>query len=109
VSAPAFADPICGRQTLAGAGNDGSVRLWGLSDRASGSPIFNVAQVSPGHATFDLMNNCLVEADGEAWRYLFDLTTDEHGHPVAVPWEVYGALSKPTLFQAQDDDEAEAA
>ena len=48
-----------------------------------------------GHATFDLIDERLVAACGEAWRYLVDLVEDEDGRPAAIPWETYGPLPTP--------------
>ena len=88
--------------TLASAGYDNTLRLW---HAASGDEHWRVVMAAPGHATFDLVNNRLIEAGGDAWRYLFDLTVDADGRPDVLPWETYGALPVPQLLPSRSGTE----
>lgn len=85
--------------TLASAGEDGFVHLW---DVRSGKELRTLAMAMPGHAVIDIENGKLVEACGDAWRYLKYLTEDAEGKPIALPWEVFGPLPAPTLLQESE-------
>ena len=79
--------------------------IWGdLNNQGGGGPLWMAAlarqETRLGHATFDCVNHRLVDASGDAWRYLFDLIEDNEGRPATLPWETYGALPAPKLLRA---------
>lgn len=77
---------------IASAGGDRTLRLW---DLANGREILIVRMFTAGKwATIDRLNNRLVEAGGDAWRWLrWVLPTP--GGPLPLPAEVFGPLPAP--------------
>ncbi|TCT19747.1 pentapeptide repeat-containing protein [Thiobaca trueperi] len=80
---------------LVSAGADGAVRLW---DAASGAPR-RIHAVSgrgyEGHAVWEPCENRLIEACGDAWRWLAWVRPDPDGWPERLPLETFGPMPEP--------------
>jgi nucleoside phosphorylase/uncharacterized protein YjbI with pentapeptide repeats len=79
-------------RTLASAGDDGTVRLW---DAANGARRAVFLQVPQGHAC--VRGDTIVEASGEAWRYLGWQTESADGRGEILPAEAFGELPSPSV------------
>ncbi|HPP47422.1 MAG TPA: hypothetical protein PLF25_07990, partial [Accumulibacter sp.] len=83
-----------GTRLLSG-GVDGTLRIW---DAESGEPlrIHAVAGAgSEGHAVWEPRDNRLIEASGDAWRWLAWVRRGEDGWPERLPLESFGPLPAP--------------
>ena len=52
-----------------------------------------------GHAVWDPNSNQLIEADGDAWRWLYWVRTGADGWPEPLPLETFGSLPAPTRLR----------
>ena len=74
------------------AGADGTVRLW---DARTGE-LLRVTATSPhGHCVWTLSDNRIIEASGDAWRWMGWLDHDENGMPTRLPLEHFGLVPEP--------------
>jgi len=82
-------------QRLLSAGQDGTLRLW---DAASGE-LLRIHAVSGagafGHAVWDPRDNHLIEASGDAWRWLAWVCPGPDGWPERLPLESFDPLPQP--------------
>jgi len=77
---------------IASTGDDGTLRLW---DLANGQEILLVRIfMAGGWSSIDRLNNRLVEASGDAWRWLRWVLPTPDG-PLPLPAEVFGPLPAP--------------
>ncbi|SMF34646.1 WD40 repeat [Azospirillum oryzae] len=77
-------------------GQDGTSRLW---DVATGRNVRCIHMFKGGGwASFDIENNRLIEAGGDAWRYLAWIDQTPDG-PIPYPAEVFGPLPAPQHLQ----------
>ena len=90
---------------LASTGEDGTLRLWAPR---SGQAL-RVTAISPtGHATWSPTDGRVIEADGDAWRWLAWLTHDAEGRPTRLPLEYFGAVPQPQRLQRPQQGSAPA-
>jgi hypothetical protein len=81
---------------LASASEDGSVRLW---DPRSGEALLVAWAGREGHCTWVPGASRVIEAAGDAWRWLGWLTQDAAGRPSRLPLEHFGLMPAPRRLQ----------
>ncbi len=80
-----------GRRLVSG-GSDGTLRLW---DAGSGKLLRIQRADRSGHASWIPGENRVVEADGEAWRWLQWQILDANDGWLPVPLETFGSMPAP--------------
>jgi nucleoside phosphorylase/uncharacterized protein YjbI with pentapeptide repeats len=79
------------------ASNDGTLRLW---DARTGE-LLRVTATSPqGHCVWTPSDNRIIEASGDAWRWMGWLDHDENGMPTRLPLEHFGLVPEPKRLLA---------
>ena len=85
---------------LLSAGFDGTLRLW---DAQSGE-LLRIHAISnrgdEGHAVWDPRDNRLIEACGDAWRWLAWVRPGHDGWPERLPLETFGPIPEPRRLRA---------
>lgn len=77
---------------LLSAGDDGTLRLW----HAETGECLRIHALGPGgYAVWSPQENRVIEAGGEAWRWLGWLAPDGHGGYDRLPAETFGPLPPP--------------
>jgi uncharacterized protein YjbI with pentapeptide repeats len=79
------------------AGNDGTVRLW---DAHAGELLRVTATSAHGHGVWTPSDNRVIEASGDAWRWMGWLDQDENGMPTRLPLEHFGLVPEPKRLLA---------
>lgn len=87
---------------LVSAGYDATVRLW---DAFTGEmlrvyAVFGLDQ--NGHAVWDPRENRLIEACGDAWRWLAWVRPGPDGRPERLPLEIFGPMPAPKRLRNAD-------
>jgi hypothetical protein len=79
------------------AGHDGTVRLW---DARTGELLRITATSPQGHCVWTPNDNRIIEASGDAWRWMGWLDHDENGMPTRLPLEHFGLVPEPKRLLA---------
>ena len=79
------------------AGADGTVRLW---DARTGELLRVTATSRGGHCVWTPSDNRVIEASGDAWRWMGWLDHDENGMPTRLPLEHFGLVPEPKRLLA---------